>query len=673
MAKGDIALSRGNQLSLRFNQQNFTGSNNEFTGSLGTEEHSGDSIAKTTTFSGSLTSTLTSSVLNELRFQFARDREPGTANSDAPEAQINTGGGNLLIGRNNFSPRETTIKRAQVIDNISFVRGAHNFKTGFDFNFDRIFNFFPGFFSGQYTFPSYAAFAANQPSAFTQRFALPSTSGAETEPDSTDYAVFFQDDWRVTPKLTLNLGVRYDYQKLARPPLTNPDPVLSAAGLDTGRLSNDGNNLAPRAGFSYSPDEKTVVRGGYGIFYGRTTAIMLGTAHSGNGIQTTGLTLSSNAAIVAAGLTYPNVFTAIPSGLVPPRPDLFLFADDYAQPYVQQGRLGVEREILPNVSLSVSYLYFRGVHLSRTRDINLFAPVATTAVDASGATYAVQRFPATGATAAAQFTSTTPLRPFANYNRIQLFESTANSRYNALAVQLNRRFSNNLQFLVSYTFSKASDDKPDQTAVVPGGGDDFKVAQNSFDLREEWGRADSDVPHRFVFSPVYEIGTIRWSENRLARALFSNYTLSGIAQLQSGFVYSAQIGTDLNRDGNSRNDRVPGTAPQRVPHAERLPVRRAHRPQHPLRREPAAAPHPRRLQPLQPRQRRPRAGRRLLLVRQHQPLPRLHRDLRGRRQHADPPRPAPRHALRHRPRDHHPAAAAARRQVRLLKPKGRKG
>jgi hypothetical protein len=302
-----------------------------------------------------------------------------------------------------------------------------------------------------------------------------------------------------------------------------------------------------------------VVRGGYGIFYGRTTAIMLGTAHSGNGIQTTGITLSSNAAIVAAGLTYPNVFTAIPSGLVPPRPDLFLFADDYAQPYVQQGRLGVEREILPDVSLSVSYLYFRGVHLSRTRDINLFAPVATTAVDAAGATYTVQRFPGTGATAAAQFTSTTPLRPFAGYNRIQLFESTANSRYNALAVQLNRRFSNNLQFLVSYTFSKASDDKPDQTAVVPGGGDDFKVAQNSFDLREEWGRADSDVPHRFVFSPVYEIGTIKWSENAVARALFSNYTLSGIAQLQSGFVYSAQVGTDLNRDGNSRNDRVPGT------------------------------------------------------------------------------------------------------------------
>src|SRR5918997_421099 len=152
MAKSDISLTRSNQLTLRFNQQNFTGVNNEFTGPLAVEEHSGDSLAKTTTFSGTLASTFSSSVVNELRFQFARDKEPGTANSDDPEAQIQTGAGFLLIGRNNFSPRETTIKRAQFVDNLSYVRGAHNFKAGVDFNFDRIFNFFPGFFTGQYTF-----------------------------------------------------------------------------------------------------------------------------------------------------------------------------------------------------------------------------------------------------------------------------------------------------------------------------------------------------------------------------------------------------------------------------------------------------------------------------------------------------------------------------------------
>ena len=172
MVKSDISLTSNNQLSLRLNQQNFTGKNNEFTGTLGTEEHSGDSIAKTTTFSGSLVSTISNSTVNEFRFQVAKDREPGEANSTDPEAQIQTGAGFLLIGRNNFSPRETTIKRAQFIDNISFARGRHSFKAGLDVNIDRIFNFFPGFFSGQYTFQSYAAFAANTPSDFSQNFGV---------------------------------------------------------------------------------------------------------------------------------------------------------------------------------------------------------------------------------------------------------------------------------------------------------------------------------------------------------------------------------------------------------------------------------------------------------------------------------------------------------------------
>ncbi len=561
LVKTDITIDQDNQLSLRFNKQNFTGVNNEFTGALAAEEHSGDSLARTTTFSGTLASTLSPSVVNEFRFQFARDREPGTANSDLPETQINTGNGFLLLGRNNFSPRETTIKRSQVIDNVSYVRGRHNFKVGVDANFDSIFNFFPGFFAGQYTFNSYADFQRNAPSAFQQRFALPGTNGATSRPNSTDFAVFTQDDWRVTSKLTLNLGARYDFQRLQRPPLRNPDPVLLAANLDTSRQPSDNNNLAPRVGFAYDVrgNGKSVVRGGYGIFYGRTTAIMLGTAHTGNGIQTTGITLSSAAAIVAAGLTYPNVLSAIPTGLTPPRPDIFVFAPDYAQPYVQQARLGFEHEVFANTSVSVTYLFFKGVHLSRTRDINLLAPVQTTATGFNGQSYTVERFPSAGATTALQFTSTTPLRPFVNYNRINLFESTANSRYNGLAIQLQRRFARGFQLLANYTYSKAKDDRPDQTAVVPGGGDDAKIVQNQLNVRDDYAAADSDLRHRVVISPVYEFGEFTRSDNPVLRGLLSGYTLSSIIQLQSGFAYSQTVGADLNRDGNSRNDRVPGS------------------------------------------------------------------------------------------------------------------
>ena len=557
LVKTDISFDDSNQLSLRFNRQNFTGVNNEFTGRQAAGEHSGNSIARTTTISGTLASTFSASVVNEFRFQFARDEEPGTNNSEDPELQIRTGFGTLFFGRNNFSPRETTIRRAQVINNVSLLTGRHNFKTGVDANFDKTLNFFPGSFGGIYVFNSLNDFAANTPASFTQRFAGPGTSGPTTRPSTTDFAAFFQDDWRATPNLTINAGVRYDVQRLARPPLRNADPVLLAAGLDTQNRPEDNNNFAPRLGFSYSFGDSNVIRGGYGLFYGRTTGILLGTAHSGNGIQTTGITLTGAPAIAAAGLRYPNVLTALPLGANTGRPDLFLFTDDYQQPYVQQGRLAYEREILPDTSLSVTYLFYRGVHLSRTRDINLFAPVATTAVSGSQS-FTAQRFPGAGATADARFTTNTPLRPFANYNRISLFESTGNSRYDGLAVQAVRRFARGLQFLASYTYSVARDDKPDQTAVVPGGGDDAKIVQNQLDIRDDYSYGDSDLRHRFVFSPVYAIDTIE-SDNSFLRALLSDYTFSGIVQLQSGFAYSQMVNADLNRDGNSRNDRLPGT------------------------------------------------------------------------------------------------------------------
>jgi outer membrane receptor protein involved in Fe transport len=436
MAKTDISLNNSNQLVLRFNQQNFTGNNNENGGPLSVEEHSGNSIAKTTTFSGSLITTFTPELINDFRFQFGRDREPGEANSEVTEARIQTGGGFLQLGRNNFSPRETTIKRAQFIDVVSLTRGKHSWKFGADLNFDRIFNFFPGLFNGQYTFNSYALFASNTPAAFTQNFPGEGTSGGTTNPDLNEYGLFVQDDWRISPELTLNLGVRYDLQDLADPSVKNPSAALAAAGLDTTTPVRDSNNIAPRFGFSYAFDDKTVLRGGYGIFFGRTPAIMLGTAHSQNGIQVTGVSLNCTLTPNPC-LTYPNIFTAPPTtGGV--NPSLYLFAKDYAQPYTQQGRLGIERELFANTSLSVSYLFFRGVHIGRTRDINLAPPVPTTVLDPAGQQFTVLRHPAA--------------RPIPGFARINLFESTADSRYSALAMELKRRFTRGLQFIAAYTF-----------------------------------------------------------------------------------------------------------------------------------------------------------------------------------------------------------------------------
>ena len=348
----------------------------------------------------------------------------------------------------------------------------------------------------------------------------------------------------MTPKLTLNLGVRYDLENLAQPPVRNPDPNLINRGLDTSTPVSDKNNIAPRFGFSYAFNEKSVLRGGYGIYYGRTTGIMLGTAHSQNGISVRSYNLTSNAQVVAAGLTYPNILAAPPaSGLVPL--NIFLFAKDYAQPYVQQGRLGYERELGKNMSFAATYMFFKGVHLSRTRDINLPAPTLVTFTDGSSS-FSVPRF--LGA------------RPVPGYARINLFESTGNSRYHALALQLQRRFAKGWQFLATYTFSKSKDDRPDQTAVVPGNaGDDAKIVFNQLDVSDDFTTADVDIPHRFVFSSVREFGTFTRSTNKVLRALLSDYTFSSITQINSGVPYTGTVGADINNDGNRFNDRAPGT------------------------------------------------------------------------------------------------------------------
>jgi outer membrane receptor protein involved in Fe transport len=550
LGKSDIKINDRNQLVLRYNHQGFNGKNNENNGPLSAEEHSGDSNVKSDTFSTTLTSTLRSNVINEFRFQLARDKEPGLANSATPEAVIGTGAGtNLSIGRNNFSPRETTIKRLQFIDNISYLRGRSNWKVGLDFNFDRIFNFFPGIFSGSYTFPSFAAFASNTPSAYTQNFPGAGTTGGTTTPNLSEYAFYGQNDFHWNSKLTLNLGLRYDYQGMACPPVKNPDPLLATFNIDTSTCPKDKNNFAPRTGFSYAIDEKTVIRAGFGLFYNRTPAIVLGTAHSQNGIQVTGINLVT-AQITAAGFSYPTILTAPPAGTAA-NPNLFVFAKDYVQPYVEQGRVGFERQFAKNLSFSATYLYYHGLHLTRTRDINLQPPTAFPRTGPDGITYTFQRFSSTRPTTLARATGQ-------QYNRISIFESAARSVYNGLAFQVTQRLTRGFQFIAAYTYSKAKDERPDQTIVVVG-ADDAKIVENQLSPGADYGRADTDIPHRFVISPVYQWGKIKWTDNVVARALLSDYTISSIVQFQSGTPYSALVSGDPNNDGNRATDRLPGT------------------------------------------------------------------------------------------------------------------
>jgi hypothetical protein len=506
----------------------------------------------TDTFTATLNTAFSPRFLNEFRVQLARDSEPGLSNSDAPEAIINSGGQvALTIGRNNFSPRETTEKKYQFINNVSYLAGKHSLKGGADFNIEKIKNFFPGFFGAGYNYASYANFTNNVVTSYTQAFAGDGTSGATTFPDFNEYGFFFQDDWRATRGLTLNFGARYDVQKMRQGETRNPSPSLAAAGIDTSRVNNDYNNVAPRFGFAWNPAaaDKLVVRGGFGMFYGRTPAIAIGTAHSNNGLNSISVTLTN-----PTGLVYPFRFNSIAEiqarGGQAPAANLFVFERDYQQPYTMQGNFGAEYGLTNDISVGVSYLSVQGRHLQRTRDINLQQPVATTATVAGSGVSTFLRYPG----------GASPNRPISGFGRISQFESNSNSGYNALVLQVNKRFSQHYQLLFSYTFSKVIDDAPDATSVVTANaGDDAKQAQQSLLLSDERGPGNANIPHRVVASGLWDLDYFKDLRGP-ARAILGGWEVSGIFQASSNPPFSARLAAnvDLNNDGNRNSDRAPG-------------------------------------------------------------------------------------------------------------------
>ncbi|MGH9364080.1 MAG: TonB-dependent receptor [Thermoanaerobaculia bacterium] len=554
--KLDAEVGSASHASVRYNRQNFTGQGFESGGSTISLEHSGNSLVKTDTVSAALSSSVTQSFFNELRGQWAKDKEPGTANSSNPEATVQQGGTTLLlIGENFFSPRETTISRYQIADTGTYLLGNHTLKGGFDYLHDNILNYFPGNFFGSYTFTSLASFNGGVPNGsgerYVQAFAGPGTTGPTTKPNLRDLAFFAQDEWRAMPGLTVNLGLRYDRQYIAQPTVLNPDPQLNAAGLRTNVIPEDSNNWGPRIGLAWSPrdDGRTVLRGGYGIYYGRTPAIMIGTAHSNNGINVSTLTFTG-----ASVPTYPNRFATPPTGGAAALPTILLFDPNFKNPKVQQANVGFEQLLTNDLAVAVNYLHVKGDNLPRTTDVNIGPAVATTV-------------PIQGDGTSASFKRFSSPKPFTNFGRVIEFQSTAVSEYNGLTVELNKRYSNNFQAKLAYTYGKGTDTKSDATAVVPNSTDDAKYTSDPTDFSVDNTGGDNDVRHRFVFSAVWNLDYAGGIRNSFLRALAEGWTFSEIVSYQTGMPYSLSVNGDLNNDGNTRNDLVPGT----VRNSQRLP------------------------------------------------------------------------------------------------------
>ena len=244
--------------------------------------------------------------------------------------------------------------------------------------------------------------------------------------------------------------------------------------------------------------------------------------------------------------TYPNIFPSVPTGVNPPKPTIFVFDPNFESPLVHQASLGVEHAVTPDVAVALSYLYANGTHLQRSTDINVGSPGTTTYTDSTGKTYTIAKYNAAD-------------RPFSNFNRVIQFQSTAESEYNGLTLEVNKRFSKNWQARIAYTFSKVIDTKPDATSVVPNGGDDAKQVSDPRNFNVDRAVGDTDQPHRLVLSAYWSMPYFRgaggWKE-----AVLGGWSLSGIFTVASGQPYTRIVtpNTDLNGDGNNRNDIAPG-------------------------------------------------------------------------------------------------------------------
>ena len=540
LVKVDWNIGPNDHLSVRYNASRYTGVNQENPGPTSALQHTGNNQVNTDNAAISYTRVIGTRLVWDARFNYVRDDEPGLANSTGPEVSIING---IIFGKNNFSPRFTNTYAYQPLNTISYVKGRHTFKFGQDFNFLKADNFFPGFFAGGYVFPSYAAFLAGTPSSYQQGFSSSSTIAPTSHPDVNEWAFFGQDTWRVNERLTLNLGLRYDLFDYRQPTTLNTNAGLAAANLATNRIPIDHHNIGPRFGFAYKPfnNDSTVVRGGYGIYYARTAGLLLSTAILQNGIDVLTYQLTSNLP------TYPNILSSPPAGGLAP-PSIDVTDPNFKTEQVQQWNLQVERKLGANFALTVGYLGVHGVHMTRSRDVNLFPAVLTQGTLSTGGTVLYYRHPGTNA----------PARPNPAFGRITIFDSGADSDYNGGFIQVTKRFSKNFQMLTSYTFSKAIDDQPDNTSVVVGNaGDDFKVAQNTLLPNLDRGLSVNDVRHRFVLSAVWDLNYASSMSNAAAKALLNGWTISTIFQAQSGQPVSVGTTGDPGNDGNNYNDRAP--------------------------------------------------------------------------------------------------------------------
>jgi outer membrane receptor protein involved in Fe transport len=475
-----------------------------------------------------LTTIIGSSMVNEARLGIFKDRLFDPASPDFLSPGLGLAGltvnstGNLGIATSypRLNPSE---RRFQFADNLSWIKGAHTMKFGFDFAATKDYV--------NQLINQYGSYSYNTLNLFAADFSANTTGGKNWNTYSQTFGnpivdttvktigVYAQDQWRVTPNLLFNIGVRYDYTVIPQPSIVNPDYP------QTGVIHSARDNFAPRAGLSYSfgRDRKTLFRAGYGIFFARYQTGLIENLFLTNGVYQKSITyLASTAAQLAAGPVYPNNLSS--TNFNPPAGSLdILFADkNFRNPYTHQANIGIEHAFNSTMSFSASYIWSRGVRLYGVRDLNV-NPAA------NPITYTVLN-PA-GAISGTYTTNTFRSRPDSRYRRVAQIDNPGLSYYNGLALQFNKRFAKGLQASASYTWSHALDFNQST-----GNNNIFfgttPTVYDNVDFTAEKGSAANDVRHRAGISTVWS-PTFTTSTSAFARYFINNWQLSQVTALQS--------------------------------------------------------------------------------------------------------------------------------------------
>lgn len=530
-----------------------------------------------------LSTVLTSNLVNSLLFQYGRDFEYESSQTPLPNEQpisttipddplapaappaIQIGydfdGTGFDTGRTYFMERRAlpNERRMQGEEMATWSHGKHVFKAGVEVN--RVFDFIDNLYEegGSYSYDYNWDFIADylhattglggagyqqQYYSFSQGFGNP-----RLELATTDYAGFVTDDWRVSPRLTLSLGARYEYEYIPLNPLINTGGSPGIAGgavPQTANQPDDRNNIGPRVGFTYDVygDGKTYLRGGYGMYYGRvinSNIIQTYLLSGGVGSQTA---LSANGANQC--LAFPRIFAsavAYQAGCGNYSSTVAYLDKHLQNPQVHEMDLALEQDLGWNTIFSISYMGSLGRELAAAVDQSV-APAITTA------TFEVLDNPAPsgGYITYPHGGKPLPLLPnslhtykkytinsglFPNYYHVLDFKSEVNSSYNALVVQLNHRYSENLSILSNFTWAHALDYNP----YLSTGYGSASELLDPLNPAGEHANSTMNVPYRFVVGATYRLdfrGLSGWRKES-----FSGWGLAPIVQMQSGLPYSA--------------------------------------------------------------------------------------------------------------------------------------